>query len=63
MYTGCLAHVEVVEWVSNGEITHIYLGTLGICTSQLLLFIALAVNKEGKGVPLALFLFSAPMGN
>jgi hypothetical protein len=33
------------------------------CTSELLLFIALAVDKEGKGVPLALFLFSAPMGN
>ncbi|KAJ3748257.1 hypothetical protein EV360DRAFT_56944, partial [Lentinula raphanica] len=34
-------------------------GTFGICSSRLLLFIALAVDEEHKGVPIALFLFSA----
>jgi len=38
-------------------------GTFGVCTSRLLLFIALARDEEGKGVPIALFLFSAPTGN
>ena len=32
-------------------------GTFGVCTSRLLLFIALAQDKNGKGVPLAFFLF------
>jgi len=38
-------------------------GTFGVCTSRLLLFIALAQDENGKGVPLAFFLFSAPTGN
>ena len=38
-------------------------GTFGVCSSRLLLFITMAVDEEGKGVPLALFLFSAPTGN
>ena len=38
-------------------------GTFGICTSRLLLFIALAQDEDRKGVPLAFFLFSAPTGN
>lgn len=38
-------------------------GTFGVCSSHLLLFIAMGIDKEGKGVPLALFLFSAPTGN
>jgi hypothetical protein len=38
-------------------------GTFGICTSRLLLFIALAQDENRKGVPLAFFLFSAPTGN
>ncbi|KAG8950584.1 hypothetical protein FRC03_012829 [Tulasnella sp. 419] len=38
-------------------------GTFGICDSQLLLFIAMGVDEEGHGVPLAFFLFSAPTGN
>jgi hypothetical protein len=36
-------------------------GTFGVCSSRLLLFIA--IDEEGKGVPLAFFLFSAPSGN
>ena len=38
-------------------------GTFGICDSRVLLFIALGVDEENKGVPLAFFLFSAPSGN
>ncbi|KAJ8078160.1 hypothetical protein PM082_000366 [Marasmius tenuissimus] len=38
-------------------------GTFGICTSRLLLFIALGVDDQKKGLPVALFLFSAPTGN
>jgi len=38
-------------------------GTFGICTSRLLLFIALACDENQKGIPIAFFLFSAPTGN
>ncbi|KAJ3845789.1 hypothetical protein EV368DRAFT_90093 [Lentinula lateritia] len=38
-------------------------GTFGVCSSRLLLFIAMAVDEDRKGVPIALFLFSAPTGN
>lgn len=38
-------------------------GTFGIATSRLLLWIALAVNERNEGIPIALFLFSAPTGN
>ncbi|RXW11992.1 hypothetical protein EST38_g13863 [Candolleomyces aberdarensis] len=38
-------------------------GTFGVCSSRLLLFIALAQNQDGKGLPIAFFLFSAPTGN
>ncbi|EPS94045.1 hypothetical protein FOMPIDRAFT_1097535, partial [Fomitopsis schrenkii] len=38
-------------------------GTFGICTSRLLLWIAMGVNESNHGVPVALFLFSAPTGN
>lgn len=38
-------------------------GTFGVCSSRLLLFITMGIDEDGKGVPLALFLFSAPTGN
>lgn len=38
-------------------------GMFGVCSSHLLLFIAMGVDENGKGVPLASFLFSAPTGN
>ena len=38
-------------------------GTFGICSVRLLLFIALGKDEDGKGVPVAFFLFSAPTGN
>ena len=38
-------------------------GTFGVCSSRLLLFIAMGIDDSGKGLPIALFLFSAPTGN
>ncbi len=38
-------------------------GTFGLSTSRLLLWIALGVDEAGHGVPVAMFLFSAPTGN
>ncbi|KAJ3860770.1 hypothetical protein EV359DRAFT_75017 [Lentinula novae-zelandiae] len=37
-------------------------GTFGVCSSRLLLFIALTVDEDNKGIPVALFLFSAETG-
>ncbi|KAJ7501990.1 hypothetical protein B0H11DRAFT_1799451, partial [Mycena galericulata] len=37
-------------------------GTFGVCSSRMLLFIAMGIDEEGKGVPVAFFLFSAPTG-
>ncbi|KIJ37161.1 hypothetical protein M422DRAFT_260318 [Sphaerobolus stellatus SS14] len=38
-------------------------GTFGVCDRRVLLFIALGVDENNKGVPLAFFLFSALAGN
>ncbi|GJJ10373.1 hypothetical protein Clacol_004599 [Clathrus columnatus] len=38
-------------------------GTFGICNSWVLLFIAMAIDEDQKGLPIAFFLFSAPSGN
>ncbi|EIW63778.1 uncharacterized protein TRAVEDRAFT_97696, partial [Trametes versicolor FP-101664 SS1] len=38
-------------------------GTFGVCTSKLLLWIAMGVDEAHHGVPVAMFLFSAPSGN
>ena len=38
-------------------------GTFGVCSSRILLFIALGVDEARKGVPIAFFLFSAPTGS
>lgn len=38
-------------------------GTFGLCTVRILLWIAMGINESGSGIPVALFLFSAPTGN
>lgn len=38
-------------------------GTFGVCSTRLLLFIIMAVDEKGRGVPLAMLLFSAPTGS
>lgn len=37
-------------------------GTFGVCNSRMLLFIALAVDSQNHGIPVAFFLFSARSG-
>jgi hypothetical protein len=37
-------------------------GTFGLCASRLLLWIAMGVDDNNHGIPVALFLFSAPSG-
>ncbi|KZT32968.1 hypothetical protein SISSUDRAFT_1037372 [Sistotremastrum suecicum HHB10207 ss-3] len=61
----CIATPEMVAatWALAHHKQLVFDGTFGVCSSRLLLFIAMGVDKEGKGVPLALFLFSAPGGN
>ncbi|KAI1783380.1 hypothetical protein LXA43DRAFT_977164 [Ganoderma leucocontextum] len=38
-------------------------GTFGLCDRKLLLFILMATDEKGRGVPLVFLLFSAPSGN
>ena len=38
-------------------------GTFGVCNRKMLLFIVMAIDDDGKGVPLAFLLFSAPTKN
>ncbi|KZV89638.1 hypothetical protein EXIGLDRAFT_139730 [Exidia glandulosa HHB12029] len=38
-------------------------GTFGVCNARILVFIAMAIDEENKGVPIAFLLFSAPAGN
>ena len=61
----CIATEEMKEatWKYCHRSQLILDGTFGVCSSRLLLFIAMAIDDESKGVPLALFLFSAPTGN
>ncbi|KAI0633548.1 hypothetical protein C8Q77DRAFT_796581 [Trametes polyzona] len=38
-------------------------GTFGLCDSRILLWIAMGVDEENSGIPVAMFLFSAPTGS
>ncbi|RKO87338.1 hypothetical protein BDK51DRAFT_33941 [Blyttiomyces helicus] len=38
-------------------------GTFGVCLQKILLLIVLVINEKYKGIPVALFLFSAPPNN
>ena len=55
--------MEAAAWKYAHHSQLVLDGTFGICSSRLLLFIALARDEDGKGVPVAFFLFSAPTGN
>ena len=61
----CISTTDMDETVwAYGHNSQLVLdGTFGVCSSRLLLFISLARDENGKGVPLAFFLFSAPTGN
>ncbi|KAF8960687.1 hypothetical protein BDZ97DRAFT_1760510 [Flammula alnicola] len=60
----CISTSEMDEaaWKYGHHDQIILDGTFGVCTTRLLLFIVMAVDEESRGVPLALFLFSAPTG-
>lgn len=55
--------VDVAAWKYGHRLQLVLDGTFGVCSTQLLLFIAMVVDEHGKGVPIAFFLFSAPTGN
>lgn len=57
------AEMKVATWEHSHNKQLIIDGTFGICDRRILLFIALGVDKQNRGVPLAFFLFSAPTGN
>lgn len=61
----CVATKEMDEaaWKFGHKNQIILDGTFGVCTTRLLLFISMGVDVQGHGVPLALFLFSAPTGS
>ena len=61
----CLSTKEMTEaaWTYCHKGQLVLDGTFGLCTSRLLVWIALGVDNGGRGVPVAIFLFSAPTGN
>ncbi|KZS87578.1 hypothetical protein SISNIDRAFT_402256, partial [Sistotremastrum niveocremeum HHB9708] len=54
----CIATPEMIN--ATWEVAHhqqfAFDGTFGVCSARLMLFIALGIQKNGKGIPLALFL-------
>jgi hypothetical protein len=60
----CISTSEMDEatWKYGHRNQLILDGTFGVCTTRLLLFIVMAVDEESRGIPLAMFLFSAPTG-
>lgn len=55
--------MEEATWQYAHQSQMILDGTFGLCDSRLLLFIVMAIDSDGHGVPLAFLLFSAPTGN
>ena len=55
--------MKKATWIYAHNKQMMFANTFGICNSHLLLFIALAMDDMWKGIPLAFFLFSAPIGN
>jgi hypothetical protein len=55
--------MEKAAWtyVHNSQL--ILDGTFGVASSRLLLWIAMGIDSQGKGLPVAFFLFSAPAGS
>lgn len=61
----CIATKEMRDaaWVYGNKKQLILDGTFGVSKAKVLLFIAMAIDNNGKGIPLAFFLFSAPSEN
>ncbi|KAI0040770.1 hypothetical protein FA95DRAFT_1472805, partial [Auriscalpium vulgare] len=58
----CTPEMEEAAWEYVHESQLLIDGTFGLSTSRLLVWIAMGVNAERKGVPAAMMLFSAPTG-
>lgn len=60
----CISTPEMDEaaWKHVHHLQLVLDGTFGVCSARLLLFIALGVDEDNKGVPIAFFLFSASTG-
>ncbi|KAI0037717.1 hypothetical protein FA95DRAFT_1506619, partial [Auriscalpium vulgare] len=56
------ADMDAAAWNHVHQSQLILDGTFGLSSSRLLLWIAMGIDSEGKGVPVAMFLFSAPSG-
>ncbi|EJD41637.1 hypothetical protein AURDEDRAFT_169297 [Auricularia subglabra TFB-10046 SS5] len=55
--------MKVAAWRYSHHSQLILDGTFDVCNRKLLLSIAMGINEDLHGVPLAFFLFSAPSGN
>ncbi|KAI0048580.1 hypothetical protein FA95DRAFT_1605087 [Auriscalpium vulgare] len=58
----CTPEMEQAAWtyVHGGQL--ILDGTFGLCSSRILVWIAMGINAQRKGIPVAFMLFSAPSG-
>ncbi|KAI0056510.1 hypothetical protein BV25DRAFT_1893981 [Artomyces pyxidatus] len=59
----CTKDMEDAAWSYVHDSQLMLDGTFGLSTSRILVWIAMGVDSGGKGVPVAIFLFSAPTGN
>ena len=61
----CIATQDMSEgaWKYSHKSQIILDDTFGVCNNNILLFIMMGVDEQGKGVPLVFLLFSAPSGN
>ena len=61
----CIHNTEMRDaaWKYSHEKQVILDGTFGICNARILLFIALGIDEQNKGVPLTFLMFSAPSGS
>lgn len=60
----CISTEEMDEaaWSYGHNNQILFDGTFGVCSSRILLFIAMAIDDDRKGIPLAFFIFSAKSG-
>ncbi|CAK5263752.1 unnamed protein product [Mycena citricolor] len=61
----CVAteEMDAAAWKHGHRKQIILDGTFGVCDKRLLLFIAMVVDEQKKGIPVAFLMFSAPTGN
>ncbi|KAI0048644.1 hypothetical protein FA95DRAFT_1654556, partial [Auriscalpium vulgare] len=58
----CTPEMEEAAWEYVHEGQLIIDGTFGLSSSRLLIWIAMGINKQRKGIPVSVMLFSAPTG-